>query len=391
MRLVDEITERPAPQPLPAPSGPRALIGPVPLIAPAASIPPPAATAPVLPYLPPIQPKIAAPATGPVPTTLLTEATLNLSANPSPAAATEPPKRKRKRLIVLGVMVLVPMILAVVMRDSAIVERITGKGYDTNPLPTRSIDRPVFTGAEYTLTTQSIAVTDGLPTNYWETEHDLVNYATSTAKSTGDGARASIVGGTIGTPQGGLHTLPLYFDPESVYRPATTESEPWTRQPYQPGWRSHRIFSTDSILMYQDVIDPALRNEVPTSVLSESRHDIPVTTYTYTFAFADFYESAPSLFELFRVVDGNAAGDAKVNVTVSLDDQWVVRYLDVDVDFHSVLEHRAKSDVGAQYPYRYTMDVIKITDKPDAVDVPTNTVNETTTTTTPPTLSVVTP
>ena len=143
--------------------------------------------------------------------------------------------------------------------------------------------------------------------------------------------------------------------------------------------------------MYQDVIDPALRNEVPTSVLSESRHDIPVTTYTYTFAFADFYESAPSLFELFRVVDGNAAGDAKVNVTVSLDDQWVVRYLDVDVDFHSVLEHRAKSDVGAQYPYRYTMDVIKITDKPDAVDVPTNTVNETTTTTTPPTLSVVTP
>ena len=55
------------------------------------------------------------------------------------------------------------------------------------------------------------------------------------------------------------------------------------------------------------------------------------------------------------------------------------------------LEHRAKSDVGAQYPYRYTMDVIKVTDKPDSVDVPTNTVNETTTTTTPTTLPVVTP
>ena len=231
MRLVDEITELPAPQPLPAPSGPRAPTGSVPLIVPAASIPPPASTAPVLPYLPAVQPKIAAPTTGPVPTTSFTEATLNLSAHPAPAAATEPPKRKRKRLIVLAVIVLVPTILAVVLRNSTLVERITGKGYDTHPLPTQSIDRPVFAGAEYTLTTQSIAITDGLPTSYWETEHDLVNYTTSTAKSTGDGARASIMSGTIGTPQGGLHTLPLYFDPESVYLPGTTESEPWTRKP----------------------------------------------------------------------------------------------------------------------------------------------------------------
>jgi hypothetical protein len=390
MRLVDEITERPAPQALPAPSGPRALTGPVPLTGPA-SIPPPATSTPVLPYLPPVQPKVAEAATGPVPTTLLTEAMLILSANPA-QAATEPPKRKRKRkrLIVLAVVVLVPTILAVVFRGSALVERITGKGYDTNPLPTHSIDRPVFTGAEYTTTTQLVAITDGLPTNYWETGHHVVNYTTSTAKSTVDGASASIMGGTIGTPQGGSHSLPVYLDQKSVYVPGKSESEPWTRQPYEPGWRTRRIFSTDSILMYQDVIDLGLRNEVPISVLSETRHDTPVTTYSYTFTFADFYESAPTLFELFRVVDGNAAGDAKVNVTVSLDDQGVVRYLDVDVDYHSVLEHRAKADVGTQYPYRYTIDVIKLTDKPDPVDLPTNTVNPTTTTT-PPTLPVVTP
>ncbi len=391
MRLVDEITERPAPQTLPAPSGPRAPTGPVPLIVPPASIPPPATSAPVLPYLPAVQPKIVAPVTSQVATTPFAEATLNLASKPAPAAVATPPKRKRRRLIALAVVVLVPLTLAIVLRDSAFVERITGKGYDTNPLPTHSFDRPVFTGAEYTITTQLIAITDGLPTNYWETEHDLVDYTASTAKSTGDGAHASIVGGTIGTPQGGLHTLPVYFDPQSVYLPGTTESEPWTRKPYQPGWRSRRIFSTDSIVMFQDVIDPTLRNEVPTSVQSETRHDIPVTTYSYTFAFADFYESAPSLFERFRVVDGNAGADAVVNVTVSLDDHWVVRYLDVDVDYHSVLEHRAKSDVGVQYPYRYTMDVIKVTDKPDPVDLPTNTVEATTTTTTPPTLPVVTP
>ena len=99
------------------------------------------------------------------------------------------------------------------------------------------------------------------------------------------------------------------------------------------------------------------------------------------------------MFDLFQVVDGNADANAEVSVTVSLDEQWMVRYLDVNVDYHSVLAHRAEKDVGAWYPYRYTMDVVNTTDKPEAVSMPANAVDppiDTTTTTTTP-IPVVTP
>ncbi|MGZ4793100.1 MAG: hypothetical protein ACXWBO_14650, partial [Ilumatobacteraceae bacterium] len=61
--------------------------------------------------------------------------------------------------------------------------------------------------------------------------------------------------------------------------------------------------------------------------------------------------------------------------TVSLDDQWIVRYLDVDVDHASVLEHRAKVDVGTKYPYRLTIDLISITDKPAPITIPIHVVD----------------
>jgi hypothetical protein len=127
--------------------------------------------------------------------------------------------------------------------------------------------------------------------------------------------------------------------------------------------------------MYQDVIDPALRNRHPEEVVDEVRHGVAVTTYTYKLAFGDFYESAPRLFDLVRKMDGNAADDAGVTVTISLDDQWMVRYLDVDVDHASVLAHRAKLDVGTKYPYRFTLDVTSITQKPPAIVIPTKVVD----------------
>ena len=41
-------------------------------------------------------------------------------------------------------------------------------------------------------------------------------------------------------------------------------------------------------------------------------------------------------------MDGNADAEADGQRHVSLDDQWMVRYLDVDVDFQSVLDHRPR-------------------------------------------------
>jgi hypothetical protein len=376
---MDEITERQARRPLPAPTGPRSPTGPVPLTAPSTAIPPPADAVPVVPYLPAVAPKVSNPITSPVTTTLLVTP-LNTPATVKPSE--EPPKRKHKLLIAFGILVALALVLAVVFRNSSFVERFTGKGYDTNPLPLQAFDRPTFTGSEYMLTTQLMSITDGLPTNFWETEHDVVNYTTPAAKMTLDRAKASVIGGTIGAPQSVAHTLPIVMDQQTMYFPGSTTADPWTREPYDPRGHTKAIFSPDSILMYQDVFDPALRNQEPASVTDEILHEVAVTTYKYTFAFGDFYESAPRLFELFSVVDGNASDDASVNVTLSLDEQWVVRYLDVDVDYHSVLEHRSKKDIGVPYPYRYTMDVMTVTNQPDIVAIPTNAVDATTTTTT---------
>ena len=53
-----------------------------------------------------------------------------------------------------------------------------------------------------------------------------------------------------------------------------------------------------------------------------------------------------------------------VTVTISLDEQWMVRYLDVNVDLQAVLDYKAERDVETPYPYRYTLDVVSITDVP---------------------------
>ena len=134
---MDEITERPRTRSLPAPTGPRAPTGPVPLTLPDGTIPPPVAAQPVVPYLPAVAAKVTAPTTGPVATTLLsTAAQIEFELRKT---VVEPPKRRRRKLlIVLGVIVMLPMLLGVIFRNSAFVGRFTGKGYDTNPLPVAS-------------------------------------------------------------------------------------------------------------------------------------------------------------------------------------------------------------------------------------------------------------
>ena len=127
---------------------------------------------------------------------------------------------------------------------------------------------------------------------------------------------------------------------------------------HDPGWGILTLLSSHEVLMYQDVIDPVLRSQTPTSVVHEAVHDVPVTTYSYTFTFGEFYESAPRMFDMVRMMDGNAGADASVVLTVSLDDQWMVRYLDVNLDFHAVLKYKAESDADTPYPYRYTIDVV---------------------------------
>jgi hypothetical protein len=90
-------------------------------------------------------------------------------------------------------------------------------------------------------------------------------------------------------------------------------------------------------------------------------------------------------------MDGNAPDDASVVVTISFDDKWMVRYLEVNVDYEAVLEYRAKDDIEGRYPYRYIVDVISVTDAPAAVEIPVNVVDVAADESTPATAPVVTP
>ena len=324
-------------------------------------------------------------------------AAMSLSATTAPAAETAPPPKRshKRRRIVLASVLVVLIVAAVSLRNTAFGERFTGKGYDTNPLPLHAITEPPFTGADYTITYQSVMMDNSLATNLWNIEHDEVNYTTKIAKASLDRAKASIIGGTIGTPQSTSPPSQVVIDDQSTYTQGATPQDAWVRKP-TVGTNWSTVLNRGDVYMYQDVIDPTLRAQSPTKVTDEVRHGVNVTTYTYSFAFGDFYETAPRLFDLVKIVDGNAADDAKVKVTVSFDEQWMVRYLDVDVDHDSVLDHRAGLDPGIPYPYRFTVDLISVTDTPESLSVPTNVVDapveeSTTIPTTIPTTEPVTP
>ena len=292
-----------------------------------------------------------------------------------PVDESPPSKRLLKRLIPLGIVVVSLTVTAIALRNTRLGDRFTGRGYDTNPLPLKSFSLPTFSGAQYTVTYQDVAIDNGIATNFWYTEHDEVNFTTATAKATHDYAKALILGGTISTPKSTSPPVQQVVDEKSTYEPGATAADPWVRTPHTSAiWSA--MLSKGEIYMYQDVFDLALRSQHPSNVVHEVRHGADVTTYTYNFTFGKFYESAPHVFNLARAIDGNAAADdAKVTVTVSLDDQWMVRYLDVDVDHASVLEHRAKVDAGTKYPYRLTIDLISTTDKPAPITIPIHVVD----------------
>jgi len=323
-------------------------------------------------------PRSAAPPTGQLPVTAAAAAaaalTQSITTSTPVTEAKAPRRRGHKKSIALTILLLGGAAAGVVYRDSDFAHRITGRGYDTNPLPMRSFPRPAFTGVELTYTSQSVAIDGGLPTNFWNIQRDEVNFTENSAKLTVDEAKAAIIGGSIGTAQSTSPTRELLVDQQSTYEPGATPADAWTRHPHLPG-ATVPALSRSEVRMYQDVVDPTLRALEPTSIVREVRHGVSVTTYTYTIPFGRFYESAPRLFDMMQILDGNAADDATVTVTVSLDGQWLVRYLDVNLDYQSVLEHRATLDPGNRYPYRFTIDVTSTTDAPVAIAIPSNVVD----------------
>ncbi len=383
MRQMDEITERRATRPLPAPTGPRSPTGPVPLIASAGSIPPPADALQVLPYLPAVAPKASSPATGPVPITSSMASMLGIAEAPvapvTPARRKRNYKRARRPLAILAIMLAVVMLLGLLFRNSAFVQRFTGSGYDSNLLPTHSIPIPELAGAEYAYTFESIDVAQGVPSHLLQTDHDDVDFAAGIAKLSINSEVAQIVDDKIGSPVVPGTPKELFVNKTSTFQRGAAATDPWVRTPLVPGSRADTILGGGDIRMYQDVFDPTLRAQTPVSVVDETRHDVAVTTYTYDFPVSDFYESAPRLFDWARSMEGNAADDAIVTVTISLDEQMLVRYVDVSMDYLAVIDHLENVNANGTYRYRSTFELISTAGATKTLAIPTNVVAPTTT------------
>ena len=91
------------------------------------------------------------------------------------------PQRRGKLLIPLAITLVILAVAAVALRNTPIGQRITGHGYDSSPLPVHAIPLPVFSGAQYTVTYQDVAIDNGLATNFWYTERDEINFAAKVA------------------------------------------------------------------------------------------------------------------------------------------------------------------------------------------------------------------
>ena len=186
-----------------------------------------------------------------------------------------------------------------------------------------------------------------------------------------------MIGGTIGTPRNTSPPADIIVDAiRPPTRPVRRPTDPWIRHLHEPGWSTLAVLSRNQLLMYQDVVDPALRSHPPASTVEEtrprrSRHDVLVHVRV-----RGLLRIRAALFDMVQMMDGNAgADDATVMVTISFDDQWMVRYLDVNIDFDAVLKYKAERDAGIPYPYRYTVDVVSIIEKPQQIPAPTNTID----------------
>ncbi|HEY7626609.1 MAG TPA: hypothetical protein VH761_06055 [Ilumatobacteraceae bacterium] len=388
MRLADELLDDPSDRALPAPTGLPAPAGQQPAVVDHLPHNP---TVPAGPRLPPRETRTTKEPTGQVPTTAAAAAMAALFTQSVPVTestgtlkAVKLKKRRRVKATVLTVLLVGAAGAAVTLRNTAFADRITGHGYDHNPLPATAVEPPTFMGAEYTVTYQYVGLDNGLSSNFWDIERDTVNYQTGAATMTIDHAKAAILGGNIGTAKSTAPTQELIVDRTAFYRPGPTPADAWTRIPHVASVPPS-ILSPRRIPMYQDVIDPTLRSQTPTTVVHEVRNGADVTTYFYKIPLGELYASAPTVFEMMRDLDGTAADDAPVTIAISLDEHWMVRYLDIALDYQAVLDHTTDADPDATYFYRYTIDVLSITDTPEPFALPSNVVDETTTTTAPPT------
>ncbi len=279
-------------------------------------------------------------------------------------------QRRGRRPIVVPVLLLgVLGGAAYVGRDSSIMARLKGDGYDSSILPMVVYPRPTPASIEQTSIEYLVSVENGVP---WVDEafrSQVIDPTTGDVQTNVRETRRSVGAGELVDPPVSAADREVIALGGFWYIEPKTEGDPWLQQPRRWGSTGARV---DDVLMYQDVIDQSLRRVAPVSVTDDTIGGVVVTTYEFAIPLGELYESAPFVFAQFSSLDGNAAPDSIASLTVSVDGDGVVRVIDITLELEAVIEQAKQRGDGLSYPYRWRLELDSLDDTPPSIQAPAN-------------------
>lgn len=279
------------------------------------------------------------------------------------------PKRRRGRYVLLALVLVAGSGSAYVFRDSPIMQKARGVGYDPQALPATVYERPApgTVSLEHVMRT----VTKG-PSGELVSMESLTDATINPANGSG---RFEVTTSRHPIVDGVAADVPESTESGQVI---ITDSTRFTRLPgAEPGvWQSNPRTSTGPTswptpYMYQDIVDESLRRVRPVSTETRVEGTESLTTYTWEIPRGEFYESAPQLWALTSVLEGVADPESIVTVVLTVDTTGVVHLLDVALDLGSVIEHTLSTlDDGDGVSYRFRWELRSMSDESYVPPVP---------------------
>jgi hypothetical protein len=278
-------------------------------------------------------------------------------------------KRRRGRYVALAVLVVAASGSAYVFRESPIMQKARGVGYDPQALPGTVYERPVPGAVEVLFEITSVQrLASGEDVSIRTLTDFTANPTTGEGRYEGTRSVHPIVDGAPEREPASTETSELVRTGNAQYRRATTGSPgAWEVTPNAPGERG----VGNLVFMYQDLVDESLRRVRPESVETSLDGDDTLTTYTWAIPAGEFYESAPQLSAVVEMLDGNTDPESVVNVVMTADASGVVRLVEVSLELDAVLSHTAAvRAVGTDIPYRYRWELTSMSDEAFVAAVP---------------------
>lgn len=282
-------------------------------------------------------------------------------------------KRSRRRWPFLAAFVLVAggAGMLTIGKDTTVMQRLRGDGYDPDALPGTVFARPTTGGVTYEWTTERVTVEAGAA------RIDTIDSTITLDLATGDRSLAAISTITALT-DGGPGDAVTLRELEMVDAPSGTfvrdAGGAWG--PHVPGsFPADDAGAWTQIWMYQDLVDPSLRTTAPSSVRASLDGALELTTYTWELERDEWFEAAPQLrAQLWRFDE--PTGDTLVEIELTVDAAGVVRELVVTSTLDDALA-AAGDDGSAGYREHWTL-VEWSDDAPEIVDPgsPTETAEE---------------